>query len=592
MFGERNFLDDSSSDFEADEPGTPPPYYQQEKASKATFEKEFDIEVKPSGYENYYTGPPARPELNQEAPIQPVKKAQNEKVGFVNFIDESPIEEPQNRPPTSTRPGSSSQMRAKMLEAKKNQLLNRPGGNISVTSGGLLGNTKLEAAPLDGLLYSGAVFNEKDISGTKALKGFTPGLGNFEPNYGRSQFDVIPGPIKAEVTVIKNDEIEEVKLDERMAVKNTPSKTLQEMHKKIDENKSVNIPNPVLQQPQYPVVYQEKPKEEQRYKPEEIHKPEQRPQPVSMPIQRPEEVPKSRIEEEKVKVEVVNHGIEGQRKPEETKEPPKPIVRQPTVNVREIIANEMKDMKKFLLSPLAKGITLQCSIRRDKSGFNRLFPKYYMQISEGLTFLLAGKKRAGNRTSNYMMTMNQKDFNTKSQSFLGKVRSNFLGTEFMVYDSGLNPKRKGANANNIRTELGVVLYESNIMGSKGPRKMRVLTPGLAANGESAIWKPMNKNESILINYKEGRTGNIFCYFNKPPKWNEHVQAFVLNFNGRVDKASVKNFQLIDDKDENKIYLQFGRVGEQMFNLDFQWPFSPLMAFAIALTSFDNKFACE
>jgi tubby-related protein 1 len=55
---------------------------------------------------------------------------------------------------------------------------------------------------------------------------------------------------------------------------------------------------------------------------------------------------------------------------------------------------------------------------------------------------------------------------------------------------------------------------------------------------------------------------------------------------------VKNFQLIDDKDENKIYLQFGRVGEQMFNLDFQWPFSPLMAFAIALTSFDNKFACE
>jgi tubby and related proteins len=71
-----------------------------------------------------------------------------------------------------------------------------------------------------------------------------------------------------------------------------------------------------------------------------------------------------------------------------------------------------------------------------------------------------------------------------------------------------------------------------------------------------------------------------------------VQAFVLNFNGRVDKASVKNFQLIDDKDENKIYLQFGRVGDQLFNLDFQWPFSPLQAFAIALTSFDNKFACE
>jgi tubby-related protein 1 len=71
-----------------------------------------------------------------------------------------------------------------------------------------------------------------------------------------------------------------------------------------------------------------------------------------------------------------------------------------------------------------------------------------------------------------------------------------------------------------------------------------------------------------------------------------VQAFVLNFNGRVDKASVKNFQLIDNEDENRIYLQFGRVGDQEFTLDFQWPFSPLQAFAVALSSFDNKLACE
>lgn len=52
------------------------------------------------------------------------------------------------------------------------------------------------------------------------------------------------------------------------------------------------------------------------------------------------------------------------------------------------------------------------------------------------------------------------------------------------------------------------------------------------------------------------------FFNKPPKWNEQVQAFVLNFNGRVDKASVKNFQLIDEYDDNKIYMQFGRVGKE------------------------------
>lgn len=57
--------------------------------------------------------------------------------------------------------------------------------------------------------------------------------------------------------------------------------------------------------------------------------------------------------------------------------------------------------------------------------------------------------------------------------------------------------------------------------------------------------------------------------NKFPRWNEHVQAFVLNFSGRVDKASVKNFQLIDEDNDNIIYLQFGRTGNHTFNMDFQ-----------------------
>ena len=71
-----------------------------------------------------------------------------------------------------------------------------------------------------------------------------------------------------------------------------------------------------------------------------------------------------------------------------------------------------------------------------------------------------------------------------------------------------------------------------------------------------------------------------------------VQAFVLNFNGRVDKASVKNFQLIDEYDDNHIYMQFGRVGKDDFNMDVAFPQSIFQAFSIGLTSFDFKFACE
>ncbi len=44
------------------------------------------------------------------------------------------------------------------------------------------------------------------------------------------------------------------------------------------------------------------------------------------------------------------------------------------------------------------------------------------------------------------------------------------------------------------------------------------------------------------------------FINKPPEWKEckhydtELQAYVLNFNGRVEKASVKNFQLIDKQE--------------------------------------------
>ncbi len=60
----------------------------------------------------------------------------------------------------------------------------------------------------------------------------------------------------------------------------------------------------------------------------------------------------------------------------------------------------------------------------------------------------------------------------KGPNALGKTRSNFMGTEFIFYDNGLNPS-KAKSSDLARQELGVAFYESNLLGSKGPRKMRV-----------------------------------------------------------------------------------------------------------------------
>ena len=127
--------------------------------------------------------------------------------------------------------------------------------------------------------------------------------------------------------------------------------------------------------------------------------------------------------------------------------------------------------------------------------------------------------------------------------------------------------------------------------------MKVLLPMVSREGEELYW-PDTEVESESIHGKfAAHTGtklpkDIMFFFNKPPKWNEQVQAFVLNFNGRVDKASVKNFQLVDQHDDSKIYMQFGRVGKDIFNMDVAFPFSIFQAYAICLSSFDFKFACE
>ena len=92
--------------------------------------------------------------------------------------------------------------------------------------------------------------------------------------------------------------------------------------------------------------------------------------------------------------------------------------------------------------------------------------------------------------------------------------------------------------------------------------------------------------------KKKTAAGLFPMINKPPRWNDQVGAYVLNFNGRVTMASVKNFQLIHPEEAERVVLQFGRVGKDKFTMDFMWPMTPAQAFGICLSSFDYKLACE
>lgn len=259
---------------------------------------------------------------------------------------------------------------------------------------------------------------------------------------------------------------------------------------------------------------------------------------------------------------------------------------------------DISDIRSFLTQPTPRECgVVQCYIQRHKSGLNKLYPVYHLYMKKGDKFLLAAKKRAKQRTSNYLISMKKGDMSRTSENFLGKLRSNFVGTEFNVYDHGINPKEVDSKAAkngsvSVREELAMVTYASNVLGSKGPRKMKVCVPRVSDGGKRQVFKPTTATSEMAVSMKANDMSRLVYMINKPPRWNDAVGAYVLNFNGRVTMASVKNFQLVDPEDQEPVLLQFGRVGKDVFTMDYQWPLCPLQAFAIALSSFDYKIACE
>jgi len=261
---------------------------------------------------------------------------------------------------------------------------------------------------------------------------------------------------------------------------------------------------------------------------------------------------------------------------------------------------DLSDMRKFLMQPATpdQGI-VQCHIKRNKAGRNSKFPEYCLYLRDGNRFLMCSKKRRHQKTANYLVSMQRGDMDRGSTNTLGKLRANFLGTEFTIYDNGINPKDTfGQEDQNIREELGIVMYAKNVLGSKAPRKMKVCVPkvdeetgpgGLPAR---AVWKPTRKQDEMSSKCKDSDHTNMVVLNNKKPQWNDQVGAHVLDFGGRVTMASVKNFQLVSPEDQDSIMLQFGRVGKDEFTMDYQWPLSPFQAFAITLSSFDSKLACD
>jgi len=124
----------------------------------------------------------------------------------------------------------------------------------------------------------------------------------------------------------------------------------------------------------------------------------------------------------------------------------------------------------------------------------------------------------------------------------------------------------------------VIEYDSNFFAEK-PRSFRV------------SFYDFLRNDEETITHK---------FENMQPRYNEARGCYTLNFYGRVQKASARNFQLVqtvmdgdeemdDDMGDTEMpLLTHGKISKNEFNLDYRAPFQVLCAFAVSLTAIGKK----
>lgn len=287
--------------------------------------------------------------------------------------------------------------------------------------------------------------------------------------------------------------------------------------------------------------------------------------------------------------------------------------------------------------PGPRDFPLQCFIKR-----NRAAQTYhlYLGLSQALTdngkFLLAARKCRRPTCTDYLISLDADDMSKGSGTYIGKLRSNFLGTKFTVYDAqphagaivskGRSTRIVGSKQVAPRVPAGNypvahIAYELNVLGSRGPRRMHCVVDsipasaiepgGVAPTPTEFLPGSLDSFPSIpFFRSKSSRSENLSVPFsgqkegklvlkNKAPRWHEQLQCWCLNFRGRVTVASVKNFQLVASEENgpagqehDKVILQFGKVGKDLFTMDYRYPISAFQAYAICLSSFDTKIACE
>lgn len=181
-------------------------------------------------------------------------------------------------------------------------------------------------------------------------------------------------------------------------------------------------------------------------------------------------------------------------------------------------------------------------------------------------------KQGGNRTSNYHIfdtarvggwsirnSIDAVRLDKKAGNYIGKLRREKNDrSSYSLYDAKEDKEQIAAY------HYSMPSFAKQWAEGQPPRKMQVALPCVDENGEIEPRAPYLKNR-MIDNIKRKCKTSLNVFSTKEPTYDNG--QFRLNFNGRVTTASVKNLQI--ENEEGEIFLQFGKVNEHKFHLDFK-----------------------
>nr|XP_006197853.1 tubby-related protein 4 [Vicugna pacos] len=175
------------------------------------------------------------------------------------------------------------------------------------------------------------------------------------------------------------------------------------------------------------------------------------------------------------------------------------------------------------------------------------------------------------------------DFNSLiSSPRLGREKKKVKSQKDQLKSKKLNKTNEFQDSSESEPEL-FISGDELMNQSQGSRKGWKSKRSLRAASELEEFKCRKASEK-----EDGRLGSqgfVYVMANKQPLWNEATQVYQLDFGGRVTQESAKNFQI---ELEGRQVMQFGRIDGSAYILDFQYPFSAVQAFAVALANVTQR----